>query len=717
MSTKETPGRGGPRVTESSLGGDKASLPRPHDGMSWNECRELARSMATAGIPAFPIALKWNHDKGKIDKRPLTPRGHHDATTNPGTLEDLFREHVKLRSGEWPGVGLWVGPAGYLVLDVDDHTALDRLEAERGAIPGRRVNTPSGGLHIYMKLPEDVTIGQRSPWPGIDIRSSKGWLVAPGVSTPWGKWEPDQSTSWADAPQWIIDAITTHELKVTTQRTAPLVETGGKIPPGGRNDALFREARSMNRRGWTLEATIEALSVFNEKFCDPPHPRSEVERAAVSAFSQYEQGPPPGDSDRDDHDHDRRVRLLCASQLTPENVEWFEDGLIPLRVVTLVAGVDGVGKSTILYTKAALATRGELPGAFYGTPVNVVIASVEDHPQSVILPRLIAAGADLDRVHIIKVEVDGLDGEINLPDDLPAVSEAVASVEARLLIIDPLIAYMPLNIDSHKAQHIRSVIAPLARLAEDERLAVAAVVHFNGSPSADVRTRISGSKAIRDAARSVIVCGEDPDDETRFIMVQDKNSFGPKSSTGTAYTIESAAIRHNGEEFLTSKVRWLGEVPITARQMLTGPKDKADRTERDIAKEVIVTELKERPLRWADLEEVLSAQGVTQITARRARDDLKAEGVIELVTKGWLWTLITPPDQSDGDQGSKPPLTWENAGKKHDLDHSLEGDQGSLSEPLCTVCDRPGDLEEIRGERMHRRCRPAGWLAPEEIAP
>jgi hypothetical protein len=226
------------------------------------------------------------------------------------------------------------------------------------------------------------------------------------------------------------------------------------------------------------------------------------------------------------------VHLVRASSVSPESVEYLDEGLIPLRVVTLVTGLDGVGKSTILYTKAARATRGNLAGALYGQPVDVVIASSEDHPATVIVPRLIAAGADLARCHIVKVNREGIEGEIVLPDDLNEMATAVAEVSARLLIVDPLVAYMPLQVDSHKAQHVRSVMAPLARLAEDERLAVAAVVHFNGSPSTDVRSRISGSKALRDAARSVLVCGEDPDDESRFVLAQDKFSFGTETVDG-----------------------------------------------------------------------------------------------------------------------------------------------------------------------------------------
>jgi putative DNA primase/helicase len=333
------------------------------------------------------------------------------------------------------------------------------------------------------------------------------------------------------------------------------------------------------------------------------------------------------------------VYLVRASAIEPENVDYFEENLIPLKVVTLVTGLDGVGKSTILYAKAALATRGELPGAFEGAAVDVVVASSEDHPHSVIVPRLIAAGADLDRVHIVKVSRDGLEGDISLPDDLDAVALEAARVRARLLIADPLVAHMPLNIDSHKAQHVRQVLAPLARLAEERNLAVAAVVHFNGAPSTDVRSRISGSKALRDASRSVLVCGIDPDDESRFVLVQDKFSFGPKPTTGTAYQIETAVVDHKAKTFKTSRVVWLGEVEISSTGLLAGPGDLEERTERDEAGTFLDEMLAEGDI---DADEVLAQakkNGIAERTLRRAK---RQRGIRSIRVGGptgrWVWT-------------------------------------------------------------------------------
>jgi putative DNA primase/helicase len=389
----------------------------------------------------------------------------------------------------------------------------------------------------------------------------------------------------------------------------------------------------------------------------------EVAAAIADAYPpQGRRLPQPGLSAKPGGDG---VYLVRADQIIAEHVDYFDDGLIPLRVVTIVTGLDGVGKSTLLYTKAALATRGKLPGVFSGEPVDIVIASSEDHPGSVILPRLVAAGADQQRVHIIKCRRDGLEGDIALPDDLPGIEAKVREVGAGLLIVDPLVSYLPLSVDSHKAQHIRSVLAPLGHLAEDARLAVAAVVHFNGAASTDVRSRISGSKALRDASRSVLVCGEDPGDESRFVMVQDKHSFGPRSNVGFAYRLLTAQVEIKEATFTTSKLVWDGEVEIDSRGLLAGPGDPEERSAIDEATEFLLHALADGPRDAAETKKQAGDEGVKERTLHRARRDLHVVVDRDETRRGRpsTWRLpITCQGPRDGD-GTKPlgtkPLTVE----------------------------------------------------------
>jgi hypothetical protein len=413
-------------------------------------------------------------------------------------------------------------------------------------------------------------------------------------------------------------------------------------------DANAARASSVSRKTF-VSLTTDICTVEDHAKTVASDGRDELARSlrtvanAASLFNDYEKHgdfrTPKGAADPLTPD-DGGVYLIRASEIVPEHVEYLDDPLIPVRVVTLVVGVDGVGKSTVLYHKGARATRGTLPGSRYGEPVPVVIASSEDHPESVIVPRLMAAGAYLDLVHIVRVHRDGLDGDLSLPDDLDELSDRVRAVQAGFLIVDPLVAHMPTNVDTHKAQHIRLVLAPLARLAEECQLAVAAVVHFNGSPSTDVRTRISGSKALRDASRSVIVCGRDPEDETRFVMVQDKNSFGPRATTGNAYRLEGATVEHGAERYDTSTVVWLGQVEIDSRGLLQGPRDNDDTKD---AASVLEGILADGPVLVRDALKEMTEAGFSHDQAKRARVKLGAQSVKfgkpGDPETGWKWVL------------------------------------------------------------------------------
>src|SRR5262249_18346618 len=155
----------------------------------------------------------------------------------------------------------------------------------------------------------------------------------------------------------------------------------------------------------------------------------------------------------------------------------------------------------------------------------------------------------------------------------------------------------------------------------------------------DVRARISGSKALRDAARSVLVCGVDPTDESRYVLVQDKHSFGPKSSTGTAYQIETRHIEDEGHTRKTSGVVWLGGGGIDSRCRLAGPDAPEERADRDDAVAFLRTVLADCGRPPKDIEEEGKAAGFSIDQLKRA----KPRAGIRSVKRGfgesgkWVW--------------------------------------------------------------------------------
>ncbi len=170
-------------------------------------------------------------------------------------------------------------------------------------------------------------------------------------------------------------------------------------------------------------------------------------------------------------------RLRPLSSVIRQQVRWLVRGMIPLRTLTLVAGVGGLGKSTYLLGVAAATSRGDL----LGEPADTIIVSFEDPAAEVLRPRLEAAQADLDRVHEIRFEAEAID-MLQLPRDLLLLREAVQEARAKLIVVDPIVAAIETSLDAHKDQAVRHVLGGLAQLSEDETCAVALVGHLNKAP-------------------------------------------------------------------------------------------------------------------------------------------------------------------------------------------------------------------------------------------
>jgi hypothetical protein len=213
------------------------------------------------------------------------------------------------------------------------------------------------------------------------------------------------------------------------------------------------------------------------------------------------------------------LRLKRLSDVEPRNLHWLVPGLIPLRTITLVAGVGGLGKSMWLAGVAARLSRGSLDGE----PANTVIVSYEDTAAEVLRPRVEAAGGDSSKVHVIVPEHRDYTEPVALPRDVEQVEKLVRSVGTKLLVVDPIVAAIVVELDAHKDQHVRVVLARLAELAEEADCAVAIVGHLNKAPSTDAYVRVANSVAFWNAARSVVLVTEDSDDDLRLVAQRKAN--------------------------------------------------------------------------------------------------------------------------------------------------------------------------------------------------
>lgn len=235
---------------------------------------------------------------------------------------------------------------------------------------------------------------------------------------------------------------------------------------------------------------------------------------------------------------------LRASQLEVRPVEWLWPGRVPQGGITVLAGEPGLGKSLLSVWLASRLSRGELAGA----PATSLFLTAEDSREHTVLPRLVAAGAELEQVVFPPPPSDGLERAVRLPDDVGYLGELIATSAAKLVVFDPLVAYLPAKVNTWQDQSLRGALAPLATLAQEQGTAMLLIAHLNKGRDADPLRRLGGSIGLAAAARSLLLLARDPDDPegeigaTR-VLAHAKSNLG-QLETSCAYRIETKPVNN-----------------------------------------------------------------------------------------------------------------------------------------------------------------------------
>ena len=209
----------------------------------------------------------------------------------------------------------------------------------------------------------------------------------------------------------------------------------------------------------------------------------------------------------------------CAAEISPEKIEWLWPGRLARGKHTCIAGEPGTGKSQLSIAMIAIVTTGgEWPCAEGQAPLgSVIILSAEDGAADTIVPRLMAAGADLERVHVVSAvrHTDGSRRSLNLQHDLDLLEKKIAEVgDVALVVVDPVSSYLG-KTDSHKNSEVRGVLEPLSEMAERTRVAILSVTHFSKAGSNNTTRalhRFIGSIAFTGAPRAAFAVIEDAED-------------------------------------------------------------------------------------------------------------------------------------------------------------------------------------------------------------
>jgi hypothetical protein len=232
-------------------------------------------------------------------------------------------------------------------------------------------------------------------------------------------------------------------------------------------------------------------------------------------------------------------------------VDWLWEGRLPLGAISLLAGREGLGKSLWAYTLAAQLTRGETPGHFFNKPKSVIVVATEDSWAHTIVPRLLAAGANCDRVFQVTPPP-------TFPNDVAELDRLIDDEDAALVILDPLLSRLDAKLDSHVNAKVRQALEPLGLWVETRHVAILGLIHVNKNTTGDLLTSLTGSRAFAEVARAVLVLMADPDDPTRRLLGQVKNNLGIIDQPTLAFTIGGTSIEG---EITIAKITWLPHDP------------------------------------------------------------------------------------------------------------------------------------------------------------
>jgi len=299
------------------------------------------------------------------------------------------------------------------------------------------------------------------------------------------------------------------------------------------------------------------------------------------------------------------VKIIRMSDVELTPVEWLWKPYLPFGKLSVLQGNPGEGKTYFAMHLAAACTNGKLlPNMERMEPFNVIYQTAEDGLGDTVKPRLIEAGADLDRVLIID------DSEVQLTLSDERIEKAIVENNARLVIIDPIQAYLGADVDMNRANEVRPIFMRLGQVAQRTGCAILLIGHLNKAAGMQSLQRGLGSIDIAAAVRSVMFIGKLKHNPTMRILTHEKSSLAPPGAS-LAFSL--------GDE---GGFRWVGEYDITADEMLSGIEPQRE-TKTQQAKDLICALLAGgKQVLSEDIDKAALERGIPGRTVRDAKREL-----------------------------------------------------------------------------------------------
>lgn len=313
------------------------------------------------------------------------------------------------------------------------------------------------------------------------------------------------------------------------------------------------------------------------------------------------------------------LKMIKMSDIEAQEIEWLWYPYIAYGKLAIVQGDPGDGKTTLILNLAAKLTKGEgLDENMKVTePMNVIYQTVEDGLADTVKPRLLQAGADCEKVLVI----DESEKSLSMLDE--RIEEALIKTGARVLILDPIQAYLGSGTDMNRANEVRNMTKRLAALAEKYKCAIILIGHMNKAAGNKAAYRGMGSIDFYAVARSVLLVGRVEGEPNIRAMVQIKNNLAEFG--------HAKAFRLSEEGF-----RWLGDYEITADEVLGGYAPKINKLEQ--AKDLLRELSKElEKVESNSIYDMAKEQNISKRTLENAKREMGIRAKRE--NGSWYWPL------------------------------------------------------------------------------
>ena len=643
--------------------GDPERYASTSDPATWGTYEEAVAQALAGKADGIGFAVK-GRDIGGIDldhcRDPLTmeiepwaddyvrrfPGTYLEATVSGtglrilGASELSLASKFKLKHGNGAAVELFSNSTHYLTLSCNEigiccqlppiGDKMKALAAELGAPP------------IVPEL-DFVTDSNKIEKPPVldftpsDVKSEKG---------------PDQPWSFAEETRLrsALAAIPTDE-NVLAEKFGHAHDTWVKIGRaierldwGERGFSIFRDWSAQNAKEFDEMGLRTQWASFNRNrnAREKPTTVATIYLYAIKCGWNGDSGEVVTDQDTDDE-----LVIVGADEEKIRAVDWLWLGRFARGKFGLIAGLPDMGKGQIAaFIVAALTNAVEFPCGEGAAPQgNVIWFNAEDSANDTVIPRLIAAGADLRRVKFVNgARIGGKSKTFSLVTDLELLRKAITRIgNVVAVIVDPVSAYVGVGkVDGRSASDVRGMLTPMKNMAEELHIAVIGIGHFNKKD--DVKSallRVSDSIAWVAAARHVYAVVDDPENKECKLFVKAKNNLA-RDTKALRYGMGVKTVGHDpklGVDINAPYIVWHSQhVEITANEAMEAATGKTAKRE---AREFLLDRLEAGPVKYDDIVDEAKQQGIAMATLRRAKKDLQVKPWKERgkVDGSWFWEL------------------------------------------------------------------------------